>query len=415
MPLTTSQLLVAGLLLRAGFFLFGLYQDSHMPVKYTDIDYAVFSDAAQFVYEGRSPYARETYRYTPLLAWMLVPNAWGGLWVHFGKVLFVMCDLLTGVLIARNLPVSPAQTSHWASKKVILTAIWVLNPMVITISTRGSSESVLTFIIMLAVDTVRRGLHIEAAFWLGLAIHFKIYPVIYLPAFMYFLTGQGRPFERLKNIPVLRWLTRGNMVFCALVVLTVAGWNWIMYTIYGPEFLYHSYIYHLTRLDHRHNFSVYNISMYYRSAKTVLPAGKLIWSIVGAVMGNMEKIAFVPQLLLSAVAIPLQFAQSNLVTCLFLQTFAFVAFNKVMTSQYFIWFLIFLPHYLAGSRLCTRKHGARGVTMIVLWVLGQAGWLFFAYKLELLGESTFDGGLLHASVLFFLTNCWMLGQFIQYA
>lgn len=370
-----------------------------MPVKYTDIDYVVFTDAARFVYEGDSPYLRETYRYTPLLAWMLVPTAFGGLWFHFGKVLFMACDLLTGLLIYRILPALVS-----TNRRVVLLALWLLNPMVITISTRGSSESVLTFIILLAVDTLLRELYFELAMWLGVAIHFKIYPIIYLPAIMYYLVPKGKPLPGLARIPVLNWLNGKNITYAAITAASVSAWNYFMFLEYGWEFLHHSYFYHLTRLDHRHNFSVYNIVLYYKSASQGQNSG------IMSVLLGIEKSAFVPQLLISAVLVPLKMAQHSLIACLFVQTFAFVTFNKVMTSQYFIWFLIFLPGYLATSTL--GKKYSLGFALAALWVVAQGAWLFLAYRLEFLGVSTFDHGLLGAACGFFLVNCWLIAVFV---
>lgn len=408
-----------GILLRFGFFFFGLYQDAHMPVKYTDIDYVVFSDAAEYVYESASPYKRETYRYTPLLAWMLVPNSLGDLFYHYGKLLFMFCDILTGILIARLLPTNTNTKTTLGlpiSKRTVLLSLWLLNPMVITISTRGSSESVLTFIIMIAVNSLVCGQYTESAIWLGLATHFKIYPIIYLPTFLYYLTRKDKPFTIFKNIPVLNWLNGTNLIYLLVTLLSFATSGVIMFNIYGYEFLYHSYLYHFIRLDHRHNFSVYNVALYYKSAVDYLaiPKESGILGLFNYLTGNLEKVAFVPQIALSAIIIPLSLAQTNLIPCLFIQTLTFVTFNKVITSQYFIWFLIFLPGYLATSKLASGQYKVTGLTMLALWIISQASWLFFAYRLEFVGESTFDNGLFYLSIFFFLTNCWIISQFIQY-
>jgi len=77
--------------LRAGLIVFGEWQDAHMEVPYTDIDYTVFSDAARLMVEGKSPFERDTYRYSPLLALALVPNV--VLHRCWGKVLFAAAGM----------------------------------------------------------------------------------------------------------------------------------------------------------------------------------------------------------------------------------------------------------------------------------------------------------------------------------
>ncbi|KAH0382826.1 glycosyltransferase family 50 protein, partial [Aureobasidium melanogenum] len=233
----TRLILSISLLLRATLLLWGEYQDANSPLKYTDIDYLVFTDASRYVYHNQSPYLRDTYRYTPLLAWLLYPTAYGGRWFCFGKAIFAAGDIVTG---------------------------------------------------------------------------------------------------------------------------------------YGFEFIRHSYTYHLTRIDHRHNFSVYNTLLHMKSA--LGPSSGL----------GVESLAFFPQLFLSVIAIPLLLAKKDLASTMMAQTFAFVTFNKVCTSQL-------------------------GYSALALWVIGQALWLQQGYELEFLGKSTFVPGLWVASMLFFGINCWILG------
>src|SRR3954470_17934699 len=119
MPLFFSsplQVFSSAVLLRVVLFFYGLWQDSNSPMKYTDIDYYVFTDAARFTAHGYSPYDRETYRYTPLLAWMLLPTTWSATWFSSGKILFAMGDIVAGWLITMVLRRSSKMSMERALK-----------------------------------------------------------------------------------------------------------------------------------------------------------------------------------------------------------------------------------------------------------------------------------------------------------
>ena len=75
-------------------YLVKMIDEGPSPKKYTDTDYHVFTDAAQHVADGSSPYARLTYRYTPLTAYICLVNVY----IHpiAGKLIFSLIDILMG-------------------------------------------------------------------------------------------------------------------------------------------------------------------------------------------------------------------------------------------------------------------------------------------------------------------------------
>jgi len=400
-----SAVFISAFLLRAILLVYGIYQDSVSALKYTDIDYYVFTDAARAVSVQSSPYDRATYRYTPLLAWILLPTTWGGLWFHFGKALFALSDLIAGWLILTLLE-KRGLDKQYALKYA---SVWLLNPMVANISTRGSSEGLLCVLVMALLGAFETGQIAMSGVLLGLSVHFKIYPFIYGVSMLWILetSPTSGPTSSLQNI--LRFLNTRRLLLLTASLLTFTCLNVLMYNIYGPPFLKHTFLHHFTRIDHRHNFSPYNTLLYLSSANSAASQAQPSPSTSASL--SFESVAFIPQLLLSTILIPLALSKRHLPATMLAQTLAFVTFNKVCTSQYFLWYLIFLPLYLPQSSLLARP--ALGGTALALWVLGQAAWLQQGYQLEFLGRSTFVPGLFIAGLAFFVINCWILGVVVS--
>ncbi|KAL8733954.1 MAG: hypothetical protein Q9181_003368 [Wetmoreana brouardii] len=411
---TKKKIVVCATVLRFIFLIYGLLQDAYSPIKYTDIDYFVFTDAARYISQRQSPYERETYRYTPLLAWLLLPTSWqGALWFSFGKALFAFSDVVAGWLMVLVLQ-SASQGAMTNERALKLASTWLLNPMVANISTRGSSEGLLGVLVVALLWAVTRRQIAVAGVLLGLSVHLKIYPFIYGPSIVWYLES-SRPLapveKHSQTTPpatekkasfnsILTFFNRSRIILCISSLATFAALNALMYAIYSTPFLEHTFFYHLTRIDHRHNFSPYNTLLHLSSAMPDKVSSL-----------KLESLAFIPQLLISALLIPLALAKKDLAGTMLAQTFAFVAFNKVCTSQYFLWYLVLLPFYLPYSSFLVRPR--LGISALVLWIGAQALWLHQAYRLEFLGQSTFVPGLWISGLVFFAVNIWILGIMVD--
>ncbi|EER13426.1 hypothetical protein Pmar_PMAR026095, partial [Perkinsus marinus ATCC 50983] len=87
----------------------------------------------------------------------------------------------------------------------------------------------------------------------------------------------------------------------------------------------------------------------------------------------------------------------------------FVAFNKVCTAQYFVWYLALLPLALGQLKPTVSKTWL--LALGVLWLSTEGLWLFFAYELEFEGKNTFIE-LFGASTLFFAAHIAIACTFI---
>ncbi|KNA10663.1 hypothetical protein SOVF_142090 [Spinacia oleracea] len=406
MVINFGLVLIFSTILRVLLILYGDWQDTHMEVRYTDVDYLVFSDAANLIFSGESPFKRTTYRYSPLLAFLLIPNAI--LHRSWGKYLFSAADLLVGYLIRTILKL------RGVPEKICTYCVmaWLFNPFTFTIGTRGNCEPIVCAVILWVLTCIMRGKVYQAAVWYGLIVHFRIYPIIYAlpivlvldrqyiksgqkPMLVKWSSHQGNSNQCLGDTypksswSVLASIFSGTRILFGLMSGAVfLGFTGLFYYLYGWEYLHEALLYHLTRTDPRHNFSIYfyHIYLHYEQELSIL-----------------EKLAsFLPQF---AVQLVLMFNYAlDLPFCFLVQTVAFVAFNKVITAQYFVWFFCLIPIVLPWSKM---KLKWEGVICILVWMGIQLNWLMWGYLLEFKGKNVLLP-LWGASLLFMAANCYVL-------
>jgi phosphatidylinositol glycan class M len=213
-------------------------------------------------------------------------------------------------------------------------------------------------------------------------VHFKIYPIVFAPSIIIFLAG--------KNWLHINW---NQIKFTLISAGVFAALSYGTYYLYGYEGIFESLLYHFVRKDHRHNFSLYFYHIYLNFTS---PAS-LVTSLI----------SFVPQMLLIVIA-SFKFAKIDLPFTWFILTMIFVTFNKVVTAQYFLWYISMLP--LIVPRLSLSR--TRICFLIGAWFASELHWNFWSGYFEVGGNHGFYM-LWISTIIFFFTNISIIVQIIS--
>jgi phosphatidylinositol glycan class M len=436
--------LVLGLALRVALIVAGSFADAAAAagaaggVRYTDVDHAVYTEAAALVLKGHSPYERHTYRYTPLLALALVPGAAGSeagvpLAQFWAKGLFALVDLLVAWLARRAL-VQRGLSGSAATAR----AAWpvLLNPLVANLSTRGNADALIVALVLATLVALQAGRLRAAAVLYGLSVHVKIYPIVYAPAIVLFLNEDYPQALRLAQSPssssVSSISSSGNISeqqrrsqgwfrrllhdllhpfglkfrfflwsFGTFVLVTLLCYAWC-----GDAFVHETYLFHVTRVDTRHNFSLYFLQLYLDSSAQIEAAA------AGVIASGTDRLllslsSFLPQVVVLVVLSACCYR--DLPLSLFATSLAFVAWNKVQTAQYFLWWIVPLLLVTAQSRMGWRSALGLGV----LWIAAEAHWLLRGFQVEMRGDDPKAfRAMWAAGAAFFLANVTLLAAVI---
>jgi len=198
---------------------------------------------------------------------------------------------------------------------------------------------------------------------------------------------------------ILTWTRRlfgqvNPVLFLISAVTSFAVSTYAAYSVYGAVAIQEGLLYHFSRVDHRHNYSMYWYWIYLARARA-----ENSLQMIGPLL-------LLPQVLLLVYS-SLGIAPRHLGLTLFLQTFLFVTHNKVITAQYFTWYLCLLP-------LCAHHFRAtRTVRYAVIGLLTSIGlWLGSAFLLEMQGMACHRFVWI-SSLIFFFANVHLMGALVR--
>ncbi|EAT39321.1 AAEL008875-PA [Aedes aegypti] len=422
--------LIISIVIRIFLVYYGEVQDSLSEIQYTDVDYRVVTDGASHVLNLNSPFKRHTYRYTPLLAYLVLPN----LVLHhsFGKFVFSLFDIFIGVLIKwillncyrgnkisiekkllkletlnnrnkylikRKNEILNSNNEALPPKYIRMAEIsayfWLYNPLTMIIATRGNGDCVSCSLVLVSLYFLLKNEQtivqfFTAGIFLGLSIHFRLYPIGFCLAF--YLATLDKQLVTIKDhIQAILMPNAKQLALVGGTITSIAVSTGVFYYLYGYQYLYEAILFHLVRKDTRHNFSLYFYQQYLSSNFDISLLEKLL--------------TFLPQLVL-IIILTLRYGKhrQTLGFALFAIAFVMVAYNPVVTSQYFVWFLSLLPLSVKNFK----NIGIRKAVFIpVMWFISQGGWLLPAYLLEFRGWNTFEFIWIQ-SIVFFFSNILIL-------
>ncbi|KAL8449327.1 hypothetical protein Emed_003208 [Eimeria media] len=206
---------------------------------------------------------------------------------------------------------------------------------------------------------------------------------------------------------------------------------------YGFPFLFESYLYHATRRDHRHNFSVFFYLLYLESEAPLkgLSLGLLVPQLIGTLLvgcffarRHLEAALCLQPRPTAAATATTAAAATTATACesavearenhhskrsssqgitVSKITMVFVALNKVCTSQYFLWWLCLMPFAVASTDMQPRTL-KQTTAALVGFQLANLVWLYFGYQLEFEGKPVYLQ-LMFSSVLFVATQVGLVG------